>query len=163
MKTAHPNRHAFSLIEVTVAIGIVAFCLISIVALLPAGLKSVKNANAEAAAAEALEQISSAIREAATNSDGDYVANGAFSDLTWKTDGATLPAKTYYFNLAGQPTNSASARLVAYVQLTSPTNDVSTGRAQISVAWPGAATWTSNAWQKANGSLSAAIIFLPQK
>ena len=60
---------AFSLVEVTIAVGIVSFCLIAVLGLLPTGLKAVKNANEQAAAANALNAIADTLRTAtSTNS-----------------------------------------------------------------------------------------------
>jgi hypothetical protein len=44
MKHPHPPRAGFSLIEVTIALGIAAFCLITVFGLLPIGLDSSQNA-----------------------------------------------------------------------------------------------------------------------
>jgi type II secretory pathway pseudopilin PulG len=49
-KYLHPT-HAFSLIEVTIALGIAAFCLITVFALLPIGINTNQNAFEQTAAA----------------------------------------------------------------------------------------------------------------
>jgi uncharacterized protein (TIGR02598 family) len=51
MKTFRNSRAGFSLIEVTIALGIAAFCLITVFALLPLGLNSNQNSFEQTAAA----------------------------------------------------------------------------------------------------------------
>jgi len=51
MKTLRQPRAGFSLIEVTIALGIAAFCLITVFALLPLGLNSNQNSFEQTAAA----------------------------------------------------------------------------------------------------------------
>ena len=156
---------AFSLVEVTLALGIVAFALVSIMGLLPVGLRTVKNSHEQSAAATTLEQIASAIRNATTNNSGTYTA-GAYSDVFWTTnDNKTISLNNLAFN--GQATNGLGARLNASVHVTAPTNATSKGIAVISVAWPTAATatWSTTngfTWTNAQGALSSTIIFLPK-
>jgi uncharacterized protein (TIGR02598 family) len=57
-------RSAFSLIEVTLSIGIIAFALITVVALLPVGLQANKNSADQARAIAAMNSIAFAIQNA---------------------------------------------------------------------------------------------------
>ncbi len=155
---------AFSLVEVVVALGLVTFCLVSIVGLLPVGLKVVKNSHEESAAANALNQMASAIRDATsdTNTPGAYGAVGAFSSMTWNLGGG---AANFSNSLAmnGQPApTSSDARLVAHVEIVPPADAMSPGRARISIAWPMSAKWdaASSKWTKSEGSISSGIQFL---
>ncbi len=154
---------AFSLIEVVIALGIVTFCLVSIVGLLPVGLKVVKNSHEESAAANALNQMAAAIRDAtnSTNAPGTYGAVGAFGSMTWSLGGAVA---NYSKSLAmsGQPAPPSDARLVARVELVPPADAMSPGRAMISIAWPASAKWdaTSSKWTLSEGSISSGIQFL---
>ncbi len=155
----HPT--AFSLVEVMLALGVVSFCLLSIVGLLPTALRSVKNANAEAAAANALTQIADSLRNATTTNATSYTAGGAFSDISWNL-GAASNTLIKYLALDGQPTNSASARFVAQIDLVPPSDLHSVGRARVSIAWPAVSTCSNNVWSKADGSLCSGLQFLPK-
>ncbi len=163
MKKFHPHyiRSAFSLVEVVLALGLVSFCLLAIVGMLPVGLRSVKNANEESAAANALNQMALAIRNASTVDGVNYLAEGAFSDVIWKLDGST---KDFVQSLAmnGQP-DSANTRLQGHITVIAPANSISPGRARITVAWPASATWSGDAWTKAEGSISSGILFIPRQ
>jgi type II secretory pathway pseudopilin PulG len=166
MKT-HPlnplRRSAFSLVEVVLALGLVSFCLLSVVGLLPVGLKSIKNARTESAAANALNQLADALRNATTNADGSYVAAGVFSNITW-IPGSAAPVSTK-LNLAlnGEPTNSADSRLVAQIEILPPSADLTTpGRARVTIAWPAVAEWSNSAWSKSEGSVNSGMQFLPR-
>lgn len=143
------------------ALGVVSFCLLSIVGLLPTALRSVKNANAEAAAANALTQLADSLRNATTTNTASYTASGAFSDITWNL-GAASSTLVRYLTLDGQPTNSAGARFVARIDLVPPSDLHSAGRARVSIAWPAASTYSNNAWSKADGFLGSGLQFLPK-
>lgn len=79
-----PRRLAFSLVEVTMAIGIVSFGVLSLLALLPSGLQSVRDSANEAAMSAIVRSVRGELNQA---SFGDVVN--------------TLPAQTWYFNEAG--------------------------------------------------------------
>jgi len=156
---------AFSLVEVTLAIGLAGFCLLAILGLLPIGLKSVKNAREASAAANALNSLAEAIRDA-TNPSGVYAAGEDFPNITWVSGGE---AGTFSgtLSLSGHETSgsSADARLAYRVELSPPSADRTTpGRARISISWPVGAEWieSSNAWSHSEGMVSAGIQFLPQ-
>jgi len=156
------NSRAFSLVEVVLALGIVSFCLVSIIGLLPVGLSAIKNANDESAAGGALSQLSMAIRNA-TDVAGSYSAAGDFSELRW-TDGTISPGQTLNLAMDGKPTNQANARFVARVQVVAPGHSGTPGKALISIAWPAQAEWSSSSgsWSKSEGAISSGIIFLPK-
>lgn len=155
----HPA--AFSLVEVVLALGLVSFCLLSVVGLLPVGLKAAKNANEESAAANALTQLADALRNATTNSSGTYVASGAFSNITWNL-GAASNSFTANLAMNGQPTNAAGSRLVAKVDIVPPADLHAAGRARVSIAWPAAATNSRTVWTKADGFINGGLQFLPK-
>lgn len=155
--------HAFSLVEVTIAIGIASFCLLAVVGLLPVGLGTLKVSRDEAGAARALHQIAQSIRSATVDADGNYVASGAYTNVTWTTTG-TASMTLNGLSLSGLPTSSGvDQRLIARVELTPPSNTSATGKALVTVAWPKRATWNGGAskWTNAQGSLSTWVIFRP--
>lgn len=162
MKLPRKSRSAFSLVEVAISIGILSFCVLAVVGLLPVGLKSVQNANEQAAAAQVVAAIANSLRNA-TPGNGTYTfsyagKNGSFqigpnaTGLSWT-------------NLSMEGTaNEAYKRLAARMDLVPPADATSPGTATISVAWPVAANpvWNpqTRSWSNAEGSLSSGIIFL---
>ena len=157
----------FSLVEVVLAIGIVSFALVAVVGLLPAGMKSLKNATEQAAAANVLNSIATAIRSAETTNGTNYSFRyaGASNNYEYKI-GQTTNIALDDLDLNGQSTNSASARLKAFILITPPANSTGIGQALISIAWPAQApnlNWTGSGWTNAQGQLSSSIQFLPRK
>jgi type II secretory pathway pseudopilin PulG len=156
----------FSLVEVSIAIGIAAFCLVVIIGLLPAGLKVVKTSREEIAAANCLKQIADAIHAASplANAAGTYQALGAYSNLTWSLAGPPVTATFPGLSFSGFPTtNSPDQRLAAYVKVYPPADSTSAGQAMISVGWPASMTWNESQtnWTQAQGALYTRVIFLP--
>jgi Tfp pilus assembly protein PilV len=163
-------REGFSLVEVVLALGLIIFCLVSIVGLLSVGASSIGSSREKAGAANALEQISSAIRMATppATSGGTYEALAPYNDLVWNVGlGSASVSKNYAtISLAGVPTSLASDQLLsAQVQIIPSSDSVSAGSALITVAWPKQATWNAatQKWNHAQGSLSTWLIFLPNK
>lgn len=100
---------AFSLIEVTISIGIVAFALIAVVGLLPVGLSSQKQANEQATGVQALARISEALQGVHLK-DGSNMFLPPVSDL-----GTASGPSTNYLQGNGTLTPSSDgARQVIY-------------------------------------------------
>ena len=159
------HRSGFSLVEVVLAIGIVAFCLIAVFGLLPTGLKSVKEANNEAGAANVMNLIADGLRNAVTTNGG---TNFSFSyggqTVTYAVGGSR--ATVTWNNLALEGSiNSPIPRFSACLSLTPPVNLVTPGSALITVAWPPTATWVpaSTNWTGAAGSITTGILFIPRQ
>jgi len=62
MKFGLRRLHAFSLVEVTLALGIAAFCLIAVFGLVPVGVQTNRNATSQTAATNILSSVVSDIR-----------------------------------------------------------------------------------------------------
>lgn len=167
-RSREDQRSAFSLIEVTLAMGLVSFCLLAILGLLPVGLQSAKASREHAAAAACAEQIAAAIASAKPTGSGNYEAAGVLGGVTWNLGGSevTLPPLRD-ISLGGVATDEEiERRLVAHVAISppgSPGGGGPTGSALISVAWPNRAEWDedSKIWLNENGSVTSRIIFLP--
>jgi len=149
------NRHGFSLVEVVIAIGIVSFAVLAIMGLLPTGLKTVKNSNEQAAAANAIGAIAEAIR--AGNATG-WSYNGTNYDYS-----AAVPLNN--LTLEGKGSSGAvDSRLVAIVIFTASPTDTTPGSAMISVAWPAGAVAAPNNgspnWSGSDGVVTVGIQFL---
>jgi uncharacterized protein (TIGR02598 family) len=56
------SSSAFSLVEIVIAIGIAAFCLVAMLGLIPTGMKSVKSATEQTAATAVLQEIVTDLR-----------------------------------------------------------------------------------------------------
>ena len=167
MKARRSATGGFSLVEVAIAIAIVAYVIFGIVGLLPSGMKAFRSANQQAGAANLLGNLAESIRSAGT-ADGrnftwsfagtpsSYLLGGAKSTTTWSalTINGTLPSKT------------VDGELRAVAVLTPPANASSEGTAILSVAWPVSANpvWdgTSLKWIHAENSSTLAIRFLPR-
>ena len=62
MKRLKSSIAAFSLVEVTLALGIAAFCLIAVFGLVPVGVQTNRNATSQTAATNILSSVVSDIR-----------------------------------------------------------------------------------------------------
>ena len=62
MTLSRRKRAAFSLVEVTLALGIAAFCLIAVFGLMPVGVQTNRNATSQTAATNILSSVVSDIR-----------------------------------------------------------------------------------------------------
>lgn len=175
--TFHPDRAcaprfgyrshaAFSLVEVTLALGMVTFCLLGLVGLLPLGLTSVKSSRDGAAALNTLVQMSEAIQGAQVESVGNDLAfkgAGKYDHLEWKVGGSEVSSTTKLSALGFPVSKAQDERFVSRVVITPPTQATSAGTAAISIAWPSQATWDSakGQWIGAQGSVRTWLVFLP--
>jgi len=167
-----PNRQspiasAFSLVEVVLALGIVSFCLLAIVGLLPVGLKAVKNANEQAAAANVLNAIADSLRSTTSSNAVNFAGSFGTNQISFSLGGAATNLSWSNLKLDGSTESSVDPkRISAVVNITPPANLLSSGQAVISVAWPAQANpiWdaTTRTWSKAEGSVTTAIQFLPK-
>ncbi len=106
------HLRAFSLIEVTLALGVVSFGLMSVLALLPSGLKTVR----ESANEIALSSIARSVRA--------ELNQASFSDVS-----TVLPSETWYFSQTGMrlpATAAAQDRYFAVTFINSPPQAPST-------------------------------------
>jgi uncharacterized protein (TIGR02598 family) len=139
-------QRAFSLVEVTIALGIVSFCLIAILGLLPAGLNTNKASVQQNAAANLASLIASDLRStpATTNRSTCY--------------GLELPAggtgnKSVLLDESGAvASDAASAVFLATVTVVAPASGVTASSARILITWPAAADIT-----KASGSFETVV------
>lgn len=80
-------RSAFSLVEVTLALGICSFCLISLVGLLPAGIGAINNSSREAKATSIATALLADLQASATTT----------VDSTTGVTTVTLPASSHLY------------------------------------------------------------------
>lgn len=125
---------AFSLVEVVIAIGVAAFCLIALIGLIPMGVKSVKSTYSQTSASELLEAVSLDLRNTPIGS--NTTPSYAITLPTFNTPNATANA-TLYLDENGV-TYSSSANLNAQYGATlflSNSSSYAT-TAQIQITWP---------------------------
>lgn len=159
------RQTAFSLVEVTLALGIVSFCLLSLTGLLTTGLTSVRASRDEAAAGVFLERLTQSLDSALADTSGtNYQASGIYSNVTWSLGQAAQTYQLDEISASGQP-SSADPRFVARVEITPPSNTMTSGRAIIRIAWPASAIWSESrqSWTNAQGSVSTWQVLLPRQ
>jgi uncharacterized protein (TIGR02598 family) len=165
----------FSLVEVTLAIGIVAFALLAITGLLPVGLKSLKESDENAAAGALLQMVTDSIRHAATTDNQTFIAETPAGQIVYTINEASedpATAEVFWNNLTlhgGMESSASPRRLALWVEITPPTRNASQiivlpGVGRISVAWSAQADLecTNGVWSGADGSLSTTMLFLPK-
>jgi uncharacterized protein (TIGR02598 family) len=137
MKRGAELSQAFSLVEVTLALGVAGFCLIAILSLLPVGVLTNRNATSETAATAILAAVIADMRATSTTS----TTSPQFG-ITFGT------ATTLYFDGDGQAANSIDPAFptpfqpryrlsVSFPQIGGLTY------ADVKVAWPAAASPTN--------------------
>lgn len=138
---SHPMRLAvagFSLVEVTIALGLAAFGIIAIFALLPTGINSGSDAvNTTIAANLASVIVSDLQATSPTNTNGSVIYGVR-----------TSPPPTILYLGTDGTTNASTAletKFKAEVTLSPPTNDIA--RVQIVVSWPAQAANPANKFE----------------
>jgi len=170
-QSPNAKRHpcGFSLIEVTLAIGIVSFALLPVVALLPIGLRTVKSTTEQVAAANVLNGIAAALRSAKSQDGTNYTATYAGKTIAFSiatSPGGSSNQSWSDLTLLGG-TNTEMRRLAAQIDILEFPKVDEPGRASISVAWSAQSdpTWipATQTWNNADGALTSGIQFLPRQ
>jgi len=161
------GTEGFSLVEVTLALGLTAFCLLALLGLVPVGLDSMRDSNDESGATTCLEQVSSSIREAMPSlaDPAKYQALGAYGTLSWNLAGGDAKFDLENLSSSGFPTTGTDGqKFSAHIVIHPPASRLIPGTALISVAWPGRAKWDESkaAWQNAQGAVYGCVVFLPE-
>lgn len=158
------TARAFSLVELALALAIVAFALLAVLGLLPVGLQSVKNAAEQAAAANVMNTAAQALRQAAPN------GNGSYTFIFPGNNTNTLASQTYTWgNLTLEGfEDPPTRRLAVAIQVHQLPSATQPGRATVSAAWSALSpnmTWSNSAqrWSNADGSVTTGIQFLPRQ
>jgi len=94
VKTRLPS--AFSLVELTFALGVAAFCLIAVFGLMPVGIQTNRNATSQSAATNIIASVIADMRATTSSISPQY-------GITFGT------ATTLYFDAAGQFTTALGA------------------------------------------------------
>jgi uncharacterized protein (TIGR02598 family) len=129
VKRSTIDTAAFSLVEVTLALGIAAFCLIAIFGLMPVGVQTNRNATSQTAATNIVAAVVADLRATPKTS----LTSSQFN-ITFGTNPPPL-----YLDGAGQVTTALSSRY--QLNLTWNSSGFTGLRfADVKVTWPAAAT-----------------------
>lgn len=149
------RQRAFSLVEVTIALGVAGFCLLAIVGLLQSGLTSERSTVDQTFATGVLADIYDDLRATPSGSN-------VSSDLKIDLSGSQGTPQVLFFSGTGYPTGAkgsaatSDSRFRAGVQVDPITNSLGTNavRARIFVSWPAATDPSASGWpQKQSGSV----------
>ena len=146
MKPLDRKYAAFSLVEVTLALGVAAFCLIAVFGLMPVGVQTNRNATSQTAAASVMAAVVADLRATprCTGTSSQFqitLGTGPGCPTTVPPSAATL-----YFDGAGQFATSLGATSRYQLNVTwnagNPTGACSAALpcADLKVTWPAAAT-----------------------
>jgi uncharacterized protein (TIGR02598 family) len=168
MKTRKRPIAAFSLVELTIALGVISFCLLTIIGLLAIGINSTHSSTTQTAATNLLTAVSSDL-EAAPNITPSYTTTIAAKGTVAKPAGTSISAvnNSPMFNLAipagGTSTTTTQTLYVSDNGLTNSTSAGATYQvniwitpannatypthqetyARILISWPAASPYTS--------------------
>jgi uncharacterized protein (TIGR02598 family) len=117
---------AFSLVELTLALGIAAFCLIAVFGLMPVGVQTNRNATSQTAATNIIASVIADMRATTSATSPQY-------GITFGT------ARTLYFDGAGQFTTLLGANSRYRLSITFPNSPAGLQYADLKITWPAAA------------------------
>jgi type II secretory pathway pseudopilin PulG len=141
--------HAFSLVELTLTLGIAAFCLIAVLGLMPVGVQTNRNATSQTAAANITAAVIADVRATpkATTTSAQFGINIP-TDPTTGVDPTTCQrcascwnseTQTLYLDTAGQVTTAGNGRYrVTFTHVKNSTAIATAGAvfADLNVTWP---------------------------
>jgi uncharacterized protein (TIGR02598 family) len=122
---------AFSLVEVTLALGIAAFCLIAVIGVIPVGVQTNRNATSQTAATNVMAAVIADLRATptATNTSSQF-------GISFGTSGT----QTRYFDGSGTASTSLTANSRYRLDITWSSAPTGLRYAGVKVWWPAAAT-----------------------
>ena len=133
---------AFSLVEITLALGVAAFCLLAVFGLMPIGVQTNRNATSQTAATSIIAGVVADIRTAATATPS-ATPSPLYNISVPARGGSNTSPQTLYFDSAGQFTTSPGANSRYQLNVTFPVNpDPSTFKptyTNLKLTWPAAA------------------------
>ncbi len=151
----------FSLVEVTIALGIISFCVVSVFALLPIGMNTIKQGRDARNAVELINKVTGELtRRRTSTSDTNFLAT-AFTNVSWAVGKPPIISTNLVSADGRQVTASNGDNMQAWLELVPPANKWSVGSARVSVAWPSSARRVTDGWTNAQGSVDAVVFFNP--
>lgn len=143
MKGSPVNRFGFSLVEVTLALGVAAVCLIAIFGLLPVGLRTNQDAAQEVAAGDILGAVMADLRATpATTPRGEAAASRQFAINIPANPVSEATTSTLFFSGEGQFSASVNSesRYRLTVTFLPNTGSRAATLAYLEMTWPAAAS-----------------------
>jgi type II secretory pathway pseudopilin PulG len=164
MRTSESS--AFSLVEVVIAIGVAAFCLVAMLGLIPTGVKSVKTATEQTVAAALLQEVATDLRNTQPGSNttpklGLSLTNNGTATQTpglsigSGSGGITSPFYMSESGIVYTNNTSMDARYGVFLNFTNQSTFITA--AQIVVWWPSTSSLTN-----AQGSIETVTTILRQ-
>jgi len=123
MNNSLRSSAAFSLVELTLALGIAAFCLMAVIGLVPVAALTNRNATSQTAATNVIASVIADMRATTSSTSPQY-------GITFGT------AKTLYFDGAGQFAISLGANSRYRVRITFPSSPSGLSYADVKATWP---------------------------
>jgi uncharacterized protein (TIGR02598 family) len=123
MNNSLRSSPAFSLVELTLALGIAAFCLMAVIGLVPVAALTNRNATSQTAATNVIASVIADMRATTSSTSPQY-------GITFGT------AKTLYFDGAGQFATSLGANSRYRVRITFPSSPSGLSYADVKATWP---------------------------
>jgi len=144
----HSSKAGFSLAEVTLALGIAAFCLIAVFGLLPVGLTSNQNSTEQTTAASIVTAVAADLRSTPSTSSKSSLYNISIP----ASGGASNSPQHLYCDASGSNTDASSAPYTyttgnyrVSVAFTPPSTGSKAATAvRILVTWPAVIENTAN-------------------
>lgn len=143
MKRAPVDRRGFSLVEVTLALGVASVCLIAIFGLLPVGLRTNQDAAQEVAAGDILGTVMADLRATpATTPRGEATASQQFAINIPANPVSEATTSTLFFSGEGQFSASVNSESRYRLTITFLPNAGSRSAtlAHLKMTWPAAAS-----------------------
>lgn len=138
MKVPRRDVAGFSLVEVVMALGLFAFCIVAIVGLLGVGLTSTRSVANESTAISLAQSIYGAWQVQSARDEPLTVA-GLFSNLPPLTQASS---NSFYFDSSGLQVpvaQGAAVEMIYLVSLEEPVPGASAQRLDLTFRWPAAA------------------------
>lgn len=149
--------YGFSLVEVTISLGIISFCILSIFALLPVGMTTIQDSKDRRNAVEVMNGLAGEFLTAEGDSSApSYRLSGSLSNISWQIGGGVVTE-----SFAQIVDNPQTEELKVWLEIAPPVDKWSCGAARISVAWPASALRAGSAWEGAKGSVHTIVYFNP--
>jgi len=140
------STSAFSLVELIIALGVAAFCLIAVFGLIPVGVQTNRNATSQTAATSILANVVSDLRRAPVpRPTPSPVRSSVYGITIPAVGGANTTAQTLYFDDSGRfstsiappfPTPFLSRYQVSVTFPTPAPNNPGATYADLKVIWP---------------------------
>lgn len=142
------DRSGFSLVEVTLALGVAAVCLVTIFALLPIGLHTNQNATQQVASADLMGAVIADLRATpVTTPRGSATTSPQFAIAIPANPVTAVTASTLFFDSEGQFSTSANSNSRYRFTISFVPNGGSRAATvvDLKMTWPAAASVTNAA------------------